>query len=1307
MKLITPILAAFYIVALTLSSASIAAAAETNATIRVLFLGDRAGHRPTNRFAIIEPVLARKNIEMTYTEAMTDLNPSRLAAVDVLLIYANITRISPEQEKAMMDFVSAGGGLVPIHCATYCFHNSSNYIELVGAQFRRHGDGVFKDTIVNPNHPVMQGLSEIESWDETYVHHRHNTNRIVLAERRDNEGAEPWTWVRTHNKGRVFYTAWGHDQRTWNNAGFQALVENGIRWASANSPGLMKPKTGLKPLEYEPSETPLPNYLPGRGGQGQIQTVQKALEPAESMKRMVTLPGFNLSMFTSEPDIVKPVWLAWDTRGRLWIAETVDYPNELQPENAGRDRLKILEDTNGDGKADKFTIFADKLSIPTGFVFANGGVIVIHSGRTEFFRDKNGDDKADERKVLFTGWSMRDTHATASNLRYGFDGWIWGTVGYSGFEGTVGGKQIRFGQGVFRFKPDGSAMEFVRSSNNNTWGLGVTEDNLIFGSTANNNASMYMPIANRYYEKVRGWSAARMETIADSQRIYPLTDKVRQVDAHGRFTAGAGSAIYTARQFPKHYWNRYQFVSEPTGHYLGQFFLDAHGTDYVARNARGFLASDDEWTAPICAEVGPDGALWVVDWYNIIVQHNPTPRGFKTGKGAAYESPLRDKVRGRIYRVAHNTAPAKTRREIVNILDLPANVTASTLNLRAAQKLVSVLKNDNMLWRMHAQRLLVERGQKDVVPALLELVRDQSVDAIGLNPAAIHALWTLKGLGALESPTMADIMPDRIFGQSNRRNASSSSARAGEDAASVTTAALKHPSAGVRRAAVMVLPRNAAGVDAILSASLLNDSDPQVRMAALLALTEMNPSDEAGAAVFAMLQDEKNVQDRWISDAAVAAGSRHDEGFIKAVSKASSIGNTERIVQLVAAHYAARPPKDSIVATITSLSSASPTAVTAILEGLISGWPEEAATTVTQPQKDSLTQAMKAIPENSHDRLLALAQRMGQPQLFGASIPEIVQTLKNRVVDSKLSDTERAAAARRLVSLEDTPENWKLVLDQVTLIAPPELAIGLVNALSESRDGRARTRAADEDRGGQGRRGGRTSPTAEALLGAWKQFTPAVRRSALGVLMRRPEWTGTLLQAVADGNISRNDLAPEHWSQLRQNPNQFIARRAEQLGQSVATTTSGREEVLAKLLPLAKEKGDIAQGKKVFTANCAVCHVFGAEGKNIGPDLNGIAARDRADILAEILDPNRSVEANYRSWTVETKDGLTYSGKLDSESQTAIELTDATAQKHVIQRKDIAELTQSALSLMPAGFESLKPEELTGLLEYLTSVKSH
>lgn len=1022
----------------------------------------------------------------------------------------------------------------------------------------------------------------------------------------------------------------------------------------------LKPRPGLPPFEYGPAPAPLPNYVAGAqwGTQADpIRTMQKPLAPEASMKHLVTFPEFEITLFAAEPEVVKPIWMTWDERGRLWIAETVDYPNELQPEGKGRDRLKICEDTDGNGRADKFTIFAEQLSIPTGFVFANGGVIVVHSGKTEWFKDTNNDDRADERKVLFSGWGTADTHATASNLRYGFDGWIWGVVGYSGFRGTVGGREIRFGQGIFRFKPDGSELEFIRSSNNNTWGLGFSEEGFVFGSTANGNASMYLPIPNRYYEGVRGWSASRLESIADNQQFYPITDKVRQVDWHGKYTAGAGSALYTARSFPKEYWNRVQFVAEPTGHLVGKFHLEARGADFVARNGRNFLASADEWCSPVVAEVGPDGALWISDWYNYIIQHNPTPRGFNNGKGNAYETPLRDKAHGRIYRVAYGQAKR-----------------TATLNLRDAtpQQWVAALGHENMLWRLHAQRLLVERRQADVAPQLIKLAGNRRVDEVGLNTGATHALWTLKGLGLLEG-----------------ENADSKARRAVE-------AALRNPASGVRLTAATVMPRDATGRDALLKGKLLEDADAQVRMAVLLALSEMPASDAAGSLVFAALQQKRNSEDKWLPDAAAAAAGRNDAGFLKAVlsndkrSKSKEGTGSElegppgRVVRLVTGHYAQRGPVESIVPILVSLKGAPTDVGVAILDGLVAGWPQGKAPALSSMELKELTGLMQSLPESGRDRLLALAQRWNRTDVFGASIVQIIDSLKEQIRNEAAPDEKRVAAAKRLLPLDLSGDAVSVVLDQVTLLTPPDLATGWINALTASRHSNA----------------------GEVIVSRWAHFTPASRRAAIAAMMRRPEWTRSLLSGVEKKQIQVTDLAAEHWSQLKQNPDRTLGRLADRLSAPLGGVSADREEVVKRLLPLAKEKGDPARGKEVFTMQCATCHLFNGQGGKVGPELSGIALRDRADILMEILDPNRSVEANYRQWNVSTKDGETFSGRLDAETQTTIEILDTTGQKHVIQRKNIASLEPSQLSIMPSGFEAIPGEDLKALLEFLTQQNS-
>lgn len=1378
--------------------------------IKVLFLGDEGHHRPAERFKDLEPVLSKRGFEMIYTDDMRDINPAKLSGYDVLTIFANITEISQTQETALLNFVKNGGGLVPIHCASYCFLNSPKYIELVGGQFQRHGAGVFRETIVKTDHPIMAGLEAIESWDETYVHSQHNTDRLVLSERRDAEGAEPYTWIRNHGQGRVFYTAWGHDARTWTNRDFHNLIERGMRWAAANSPSSMQPASGNPPFDYAESADPLPNYTPNAawGTQGEpIRTMQQPMAPSESLKRYVHLEGFEQTLFAAEPDIVNPLWLAWDERGRLWIAESIDYPNEMQPLGQGRDRIKICEDTDKDGVADKFTVFADRLSVPTGFVFARGGLIVIHSGRTEFLKDTNGDDRADQRQVLFEGWGTRDTHATASNLRYGFDNWIWGVVGYSGFNGTVGGKDIRFGQGIFRFQSDGSELEFIRSSNNNTWGLGLTEDNVVIGSTANGNASMYMPMANRYFERVLGWSANRLESIADSQRFYPITDKVRQVDWHDKYTAGSGSAIYTARDFPERFWNKAQFVAEATGHLVGLFLLDRRGADFVAYNNRNFLASDDEWTGPIYAEVGPDGAVWVVDWYNYIIQHNPTPRGFSTGKGNAYETPLRDKDHARIYRVTHRSGRHRT---------------PPALDEKQPAQWVQALQRDNLLWRLHAQRLLVERGQLDVTDGLIQLIQDPQVDSQGLAPAAIHGLWTLRGLGALASPS--------------------------GKAYHATVAALTHRSPAVRRAAADVLPRTAEATQALLNSGGLQHPDALLRKATLLALSDSPSSDAAGAAIFSAMNDPDTANDPILADAAIAAAARHDAGFLNAAlanfrtepSKSLTsqplsnlvgngsfekvtgenpegwrpvrhngqghfdrvtesrtgkqgvrirseqggdlswayrvevkprtdykltgwikteglrnrgnalgallnvhelqdpvggatkpiVGNQDwtqvdlnfnsggnsrltinclfggwgqavgtayfddisltpapgaalkgelgRVIRVVANHYSRRGATDSIVPLLLGLKQASPDLASAMLDSISTNWPENTIPKIRKAQQAQLQTLSSHFPASDRDRLLILGQRWGKPSLFGASLAAVLETLKNTVAQGS---GESAAAASRLISLADSPETARFVLSHVTLLTPPEEASSLVRSLGESQ----------------------IEASGQVLIEQWASFTPAVKRTAVSLLMRRSSWAMTLLDAIDAQTIPQTDLAPDQWSQLRQNPSRKVARRATQLSERIQTVSADRQELVEALLPLAKQKGDAERGQAVFTTSCAICHKIDGQGGDVGPDLTGIGARDRSEVLLDILDPNRSVEANYRLWTATTKNGEAFAGRLDSETKTTIEILDTAGQKHVLQRRQLESLAPSQLSIMPTGFEALPKEDLKALLEFMAS----
>jgi uncharacterized protein len=1217
--------------------------------LSVLFLGDRGGHRPADRFEQLARVLAGRGIELTYTEKVSDLNAENLGKYDALVVYANTTQIGKDQEKALLDYVAGGGGFVPLHCASFCFLNSPEYIALVGAQFQNHGAGEFETTVADPDHPIIKGLEPFRTWDETYVHTKHNTNdRHVLQTRADQTGSEPWTWTRTQGKGRVFYTAYGHDARTWGHPGFHDLVERGIRWA-ANKGGVYdsRPRAakGLKPFEYEKAEIPL--YTPGArwGALGApIRKMQKPLSPEESHKHLALPDGLEARLFVSEPQIGKPITMTWDHLGRVYVADTVDYPNEMQPQGKGRDRISIVEDTDSDGRADKKTVFAEGLSIPTSLCYANGGLIVAQAPDMLFLRDADGDGKADEKKVLFTGFKTNDTHAGPSNLRYGLDNWIYAIIGYAGFAGEVGGEHLNFRQGFFRFKPDGSKVEFLRSTNNNSWGVGMSEEGLLFGSTANGCPSVYMPIPNRYYESVKGMSPAVLANMADSNRFFPITENVRQVDWHGGFTAGAGSALYTARTFPKHYWNRTAFVAEPTGHLVAAFTLHQDGTDFRSHNAWNLVASDDEWTSPILAEVGPDGQVWTIDWYNFIVQHNPTPEGYKTGKGAAYETPLRDKTHGRIYRfVAKDGKPSEQPK----------------LSTDDPKGLIAALKSDNMFWRLHAQRLLVERGMTDVKDDLLAIIeQDMSRDALGLSPTVIHALWAASGLGILDGvePSLAGVQK----------------------------AAFTHPSASVRRNAALAFPPNVAA-PLVVKYDLLKDSEKLVRLTALLALADADADETKSVAVASAVFGGSVDNDRWLSDAATAAGAKDGSSFLlnAAFRKAPKGPSPEAlsVVSRVSEHYARGAGNPLLGEILRQLPEADAKVREAMVAGFAKGWPRDKGPELDAAVEKAIVALLPKLATDSRGQMLGLASRWGMKGLDGY-IAQLAKDLLTAAADSAKSDSARVDAARQLIDLRTgDAQAARDVIALVTAKTQPEVASGLIGAVSLSDSPEVGT----------------------ALVEAIGPMTPAARQAVALALLGKTDWTSTLVGAIEADKVPMSLLTLSQSQALAAHPDRSIADRAKALlAKGGGLPDPDREKVIQALSAIVLKGGDASRGKEVFKKECAKCHTHSGEGGKAGPDLTGMAAHPKSELLVHILDPSRSVEGNFLQYTVSTNDGRVLNGLLAGETKTSVDLLDAEGKKQTILRDDIDELASSKKSLMPEGFEkTIPPEGLADLLQFL------
>jgi putative membrane-bound dehydrogenase-like protein len=1257
-----------------------AAARAADPPIRVLFLGDQGHHRPAERFARIDDVLAARGIELEYTEDLGRLVPEELAKADVLVVYANIVTLPPEAEAAILDFVRGGKGLVPLHCASFCFQNSPVWTDLVGAQFQQHGAGEFRTENVAPDHPVMKGFGGFQSWDETYVHARHNPRgRTILEERVEGTHREPWTWVRQEGAGRVFYTAWGHDERTWGHPGFHNLVERGIRFAAGRDPAAAGPyadrpamtahPAGLPAFEYQPAKVPF--YAPGGGRKGddEITKMQKPLPPEESRRHALTPEGFRIDLHACEPLLQgKPLAMGFDAEGGLFVAESVDYPNDLVEPKAddpatpveGRDRIVKLVDTDGDGRADRRDVFAEKLSVPTSMLHHDGGLIVAQAPLMLWLKDTDGDGRADIRKVLFTGWGTGDTHAGPSNLTWGLDGWVYGIVGYSGYGGTVGGEEHRFGAGFFRFRPDGSKLEFLRSTNNNSWGFGFSEEGLVFGSTANGNPSEHMPLANRVYERVRGWSATTLRGIAGSPkmelapRAADPTESVaiRQVDHHGNFTAAAGHRLYTARAYPEAYWNRTAFVCEPTGHIVATFALSPEGAGFTSRMAWDLVASDDEWTAPISAEVGPDGQVWVIDWYNFIVQHNPTPAGFETGRRGAYVTPLRDKIHGRIWRVVYGDSAAPAPRPLATA---------------TPPELVVMLGDPNMFWRERAQRRLVERaagrpdGGRDVVPALIALVQNSSVDAIGLNPAAIHALWTMKQLGALDGDGTDSL------------------------ALAAAASALHHPSAGVRTNAIKVLPRDQTALARLAGSGVARDPAALVRLAVLEALSEWPSEPEAGRLVLDLVADQRTLADPVLADAATAAAAVQAPHVLPELVAADAEAGPGRLalVERVGEHVARSGDAATLATVIQRLKTTPPSLARAAITGFARGWPKGRPATLGAAADAAVAGLVTRLTPEGQGQLVALVQATGSRAL-DERVGEIAAALLATLDDSKASDADRAAAAERFILLKVAdPAAVTELLARVGGRLSPELAAGLFSAIGRSE----------------------ASGTAGKLLDGLPSLTPRAREAAVRTVLAKRDWAAELVDRLEAGSVSLGDLPVIERARLTEHPDRKVRDRAKRiLASGGGLPSPDRQRVIDEILPVVRSGGEAARGRAVFKEHCGKCHRHSGEGGQVGPELTGMAVHPAHELLIHILDPNRSVEGNYRTYTVTTDEGRVFTGLLAAESRTAIEIVDAEGKRHAIQRDSIDEFTASPNSLMPVGFEKqIKPEGFADLLAFLTA----
>lgn len=382
--------------------------------------------------------------------------------------------------------------------------------------------------------------------------------------------------------------------------------------------------TGLLLLYAQGCNVPKKNTIPKDKFADHVRTT-KFRTPEQERKGFKLPSGFEITLFASEPQIAKPINMEFDDRGRLWVTHSTEYPMPAAP-GGGKDKITILEDTNGDGKADSFTNFQGGLNIPIGIMPVSDGAIAYSIPNVYHFTDSNNDGKADKSKVLFGEFGHRDTHGMVSNLMRGFDGWVQSCHGYnntSTIAGTDGDSITMVSGNTFRFRMDGSRVEQTTYGRVNPFGYAYDERGFLY-SVDCHSKPIYQLIKGADYphfgKKPTGIG------FAPEMMSYELGS-----------TALSGLVYYIGEQFPSEYRNSF-YNGDVVTCKVSRNTITFKGSTPVSKKEADFLVSEDPWFRPVDLKVSPDGALYIADFYNRIIGHYEVP----------LNHPGRDRASGRM-----------------------------------------------------------------------------------------------------------------------------------------------------------------------------------------------------------------------------------------------------------------------------------------------------------------------------------------------------------------------------------------------------------------------------------------------------------------------------------------------------------------------------------------------------------------------------------------------------------------------------------------------------------------------------------
>ena len=1043
---------------------------------------------------------------------------------------------------------------------------------------------------------------------------------------------------------------------------------------------------------------------------------------AEAAKTMELPPGFRCEVFAAEPDVQQPIAMAWDARGRLWVAECYTYAENPDRWNlTQRDRILIFEDKDNDGHFDKRTVFWDQGQRLTSIEIGYGGVYALCAPNLYFIPDKNGDDVPDgSPEVLLDGFNYKTIgHNVVNGLKWGPDGWLYGRHGITdtsaiGAPGTPQEKRVKMNCGLFRYHPTRHTFEVVTHGGTNSWGhdwdangelfwintvighiwhgIPGSYTDRMFGTHLNPHVYETLPMIGDHWHFDKGnekWSDLRDKPMSG------VTDGLGGGHAH------VGCVIYNGGTWPDEYKGKI-FMGNLHGHRINMDILERQGCGFVAKHGKDFMKAKDNWFRAIDLSTGPDGNVFVIDW---------------SDAGECHDNDGIHRTSGRIYKIVYGE-PKK-----LEPFDLAKLDTA---------KLKDRLNSKNNWWKRAVAEQFVERFFPSTSNEAIKLAEAFTTN---FGPQPTKSASELRLIDALDLRGLVGMNLDSGDEAARAASFDSSLGKSLEE----------------RERSIFVRSFSEDGIEK-LKPMIERDKQDKQNEQRLQEMAKNNPelAQKLKACQFPP-PSESSVDKLVAMYAPSSVAAKLQEESVK-TGEDYGRGPSSGLVRLHLASALQRLPLEARFPIASALASHAedatdrdqPLMIWYGIEPAVTAYPDKAIAlalsskipTVRRLITRRLAEEIEKTPGPVED-LLTQATKLAGSEGFQPSLDGKMPSLLGDIINGM-------SAALKGFSQVAKPEAWDAFAKAVGTASPDALrdlnlvfgsgrAADELIALIKETEGDANARRSAMDsllrspkpehfglvRGmindkvlGTAARLGLAKfdnpDVPKSLLNNWPDRSQEWRAANITTLSSRAAWAKQLLDYVAKHPaIAKEDITPYQARQIRNLNDETLTKQLTQVWGEARDTPEAKLQEIAKwktsLTPDAIAKADAAKGRTLFAGVCASCHKMYGEGAALAPELTGSDRHNLDYLLGNIVDPNAVVPADYRVTVLKLKDGRTVTGVIPEQNEKVLTLQ-TPAERLTIQRSDITEQQQLTQSLMPEGLlTALGEENVKHLIAYLMS----